>query len=29
MMEAAGVTSQPEPAFWHELTTHDTFGWGA
>ena len=29
MMEAAGVTSQPEPAFWNELTTHDTFGWGA
>jgi hypothetical protein len=29
MMEAAGVTSQPEPAFWNELATHDTFGWGA
>lgn len=29
MMEAAGVTSQPEPTFWHELATHDAFGWGA
>lgn len=29
MMEAAGVTSQPEPAFWIELATHDAFGWGA
>ena len=29
MMEAAGVTSQPEPAFWNELATHDAFGWGA
>jgi quinol monooxygenase YgiN len=29
MMEAAGVTSQPEPAFWNELTTHDAFGWNA
>jgi hypothetical protein len=26
MMEAAGVTSQPEPTFWHELATHDAFG---
>jgi hypothetical protein len=29
MMEAAGVTSEPEPTFWHELATHDAFGWGA
>ena len=29
MMEAAGVTSQPEPACWNELATHDSFGWGA
>jgi hypothetical protein len=29
MMEAAGATSQPEPTFWHELATHDAFGWGA
>jgi quinol monooxygenase YgiN len=29
MMEAAGVTSEPQPAFWHELATHDAFGWGA
>jgi quinol monooxygenase YgiN len=29
MMEAAGVTSQPEPACWNELATHDAFGWGA
>jgi hypothetical protein len=29
MMEAVGVTSQPEPSFWHEMETHDAFGWGA
>jgi quinol monooxygenase YgiN len=29
MMQAAGVTSQPEPTFWQELATHDSFGWGA
>ena len=29
MMEAAGVTSQPEPICWQELATHDAFGWGA
>jgi hypothetical protein len=29
MMEAAGVTSQPETACWNELATHDAFGWGA
>jgi quinol monooxygenase YgiN len=29
MMEAAGVTSPPEPACWNELATHDAFGWGA
>src|SRR4051794_6311847 len=28
MMEAVGVTTQPEPTFWHELATHDAFGWG-
>src|SRR6266568_7233314 len=29
MMEAAGVTSQPEANFWNQLATHDEFGWGA
>jgi hypothetical protein len=28
-MEAVGVTSQPEPSFWHKMETHDAFGWGA
>ena len=29
MMEAAGVTANPEASFWHQLATHDEFGWGA
>jgi hypothetical protein len=29
MMEAAGVTAEPEASFWHQLATHDEFGWGA
>ena len=29
LMEAAGVTSEPQPKFWRELDTHDQYGWGA
>jgi quinol monooxygenase YgiN len=29
MMQAAGVTSEPQPSFWHQLDSHDEFGWGA
>ena len=29
MMEAAGVTSEPQPKFWRKLETHDEYGWGA
>jgi hypothetical protein len=29
MMKAAGVTAEPEASFWHQLATHDEFGWGA
>lgn len=29
MMAAAGVTSKPEPKFWHALKTHDEYGWDA
>ena len=29
MFEAARVTAQIEPTFWHELATHDAYGWGA
>jgi heme-degrading monooxygenase HmoA len=29
MFEAGGVTSEPQPRFWHELETDDQFGWGA
>jgi hypothetical protein len=29
MMEAVGVTGQREPKFWHELETHDQYGWNA
>jgi hypothetical protein len=28
MFESGGVTSQAEPTFWHELETHDAYGWG-
>jgi hypothetical protein len=29
MMDAAGVTSEPHPAFWRKLEAHDDYGWGA
>jgi hypothetical protein len=29
LMEAAGVTSEPQPMFWRELESHDQYGWGA
>ena len=29
MMGAVGITGRPEPKFWHELETHDAYGWGA
>jgi hypothetical protein len=29
MFEAAQVTAQIDPTFWHELATHDAYGWGA
>jgi hypothetical protein len=29
MFEAAHVTAQIAPTFWHELATHDAYGWGA
>jgi len=29
MMQAAGVTAQPESITWHQLQTQDAFGWGA
>src|SRR5579884_1586877 len=28
MMEAVGVTAQPEVTFWRKLDTHDEIGWG-
>lgn len=28
MMQAAGVTSEPQPKFLRKLDTHDEFGWG-
>jgi hypothetical protein len=27
MLQAAGVTSEPEPQFWRELESHDKYGW--
>jgi hypothetical protein len=27
MMQAAGVTSEPQPRFLRKLDTHDEFGW--
>jgi len=27
MMQAAGVTTEPQPKFWHKLETHDDYGW--
>jgi hypothetical protein len=29
MMQAAGVTSEPQPKFWRKLDSHDEYGWGA
>lgn len=29
MMEAVGVTSEPQPTIWRKLETHDDHGWGA
>jgi hypothetical protein len=29
MMQAAGVTSEPQPKIWRKLETHDEHGWGA
>ena len=28
MMEAAGVSGEPQPVFWRKLDTHDDYGWG-
>jgi hypothetical protein len=28
MMQAAGVSAEPQPAFWHKLDTGDEYGWG-
>ena len=27
IMEAAGVTEEPHPTFWHKLEMHDDVGW--
>jgi quinol monooxygenase YgiN len=27
IMQAAGVTSEPNPTFWRKLETHDDYGW--
>lgn len=29
MMQAAGISSEPQPVFWRKLETHDEAGWGA
>ena len=29
LMQAAGVTNEPQPVFWRKLDTHDDHGWGA
>ena len=29
IMEAAGVSGEPQPSFWHKLETHDDYGWDA
>lgn len=29
IMEAAGVTNEPQPVFWRKLETNDEHGWGA
>jgi hypothetical protein len=27
LMQAAGVTSEPQPRFWHKLESRDEYGW--
>jgi hypothetical protein len=27
LMQAAGVTSEPQAKFWRKLETHDEYGW--
>lgn len=27
LMQAAGVTSEPQPEFWRKLESHDEYGW--
>ena len=29
LFDAAGAQGEPEVNFWHELETHDRYGWGA
>lgn len=29
LMQAVGVTAQPQPKLWRKLDTHDEYGWGA
>jgi hypothetical protein len=29
MMQAAGVTSEPQVRFWRKLESNDEYGWGA
>ena len=29
LMEAAGITSQPDVTFWQQLDIDDAYGWGA
>ncbi|MGZ6557754.1 MAG: hypothetical protein ACXVEY_13035 [Actinomycetota bacterium] len=29
MMQAADVTTEPQPKFWQKLETHDEYGWNA
>ena len=29
MMQAAGVTSEPQAVFWRKLETNDDYGWDA
>jgi heme-degrading monooxygenase HmoA len=29
LMQASGITSEPQVRFWRKLETHDEYGWGA
>jgi quinol monooxygenase YgiN len=29
MMEASGISGEPQPMFWRKLESHDEYGWGA